>query len=97
MAQLEQAKLSKPLCVWLKIDTGMHRLGFQPYQVKSAYQRLISNAMVQKPLKKMRVGTAAIGYGHGYPRNAVYYQFYKHKYMPTPAAAAPIATNDNLG
>ena len=24
---LEQTKLDKPLTVWLKIDTGMHRLG----------------------------------------------------------------------
>jgi len=28
--------------VWLKIDTGMHRLGFAPEQVKKIYQRLLT-------------------------------------------------------
>lgn len=37
---LEQATLSKPLSIWLKIDTGMHRLGFFPEQVPSAFARL---------------------------------------------------------
>ncbi|MBK8452340.1 MAG: alanine racemase [Thiofilum sp.] len=37
---LEQAKLIQPLAVWLKIDTGMHRLGFAPEQVASIYARL---------------------------------------------------------
>ncbi|MEN9432546.1 MAG: hypothetical protein RLZZ422_135 [Pseudomonadota bacterium] len=37
---LEQAKLSNRLSVWLKIDTGMHRLGFSPEQVPSTFARL---------------------------------------------------------
>ena len=37
---LEQARLSHPLAVWLKIDTGMHRLGFAPEQVAQIYARL---------------------------------------------------------
>lgn len=32
----------RPLRVWLKIDTGMHRLGFPPSQVRQAYARLRS-------------------------------------------------------
>lgn len=47
---LATSNLSKPLQVWLKIDTGMHRLGFQPDQVSSAYQKLISHNLIQKPL-----------------------------------------------
>ncbi|HUD43358.1 MAG TPA: alanine racemase [Dokdonella sp.] len=31
---------SRPLRVWLKADTGMHRLGFAPQQVRDAYARL---------------------------------------------------------
>ncbi|MGS0725387.1 alanine racemase, partial [Shewanella sp. 0m-11] len=27
---LEQATLSKPVTVWMKVDSGMHRLGFVP-------------------------------------------------------------------
>ena len=48
---LAKAKLTRPLQVWLKIDTGMHRLGFQPSQVPKAYQILSQNAMVSKPLR----------------------------------------------
>ncbi len=37
---LEKAALARPLSVWLKIDTGMHRLGFAPEQASAAWQRL---------------------------------------------------------
>ncbi len=48
---LEKSVLLRPLRIWLKIDTGMHRLGFQDHQVQEAYQRLVQNKMVQKPLR----------------------------------------------
>ncbi|MDC2889552.1 alanine racemase [Psychrosphaera algicola] len=41
--QLEQflsLKTSKRITVWLKLDTGMHRLGFSPTQFKTAFQQL---------------------------------------------------------
>jgi len=38
---LEQASLTYAFDVWLKIDTGMHRLGFSTTEVKQAYARLI--------------------------------------------------------
>ncbi|MCB1801085.1 MAG: alanine racemase [Gammaproteobacteria bacterium] len=37
---LERAQLARPLQVWLKIDTGMHRLGFNPDRVAHLYTRL---------------------------------------------------------
>jgi alanine racemase len=37
---LEQARLSAPVHLWLKIDTGMNRLGLAPRQAEAAYQRL---------------------------------------------------------
>jgi len=37
---LEQDRLAGPLDVWLKIDTGMHRLGFAPDQVAAVSKRL---------------------------------------------------------
>lgn len=37
---LEQGELSKPLDIWLKIDTGMHRLGFSPEDVAAVADRL---------------------------------------------------------
>lgn len=40
--QIEQlvSALQQPLTAWLKIDTGMHRLGFRPRQFETAYRRL---------------------------------------------------------
>ena len=40
LEELEQADLSKPIQVWLKVDTGMHRLGVLPEQVDDYYQRI---------------------------------------------------------
>jgi alanine racemase len=40
LAALERADLPRPVSVWLKIDTGMHRLGFAPEAAAAAYQRL---------------------------------------------------------
>ena len=44
MRSLEQASLPSPLQCWLKIDTGMHRLGIDPSDAKSYYQRLKATA-----------------------------------------------------
>lgn len=43
---LEQEKLQQPVQVWLKIDTGMHRLGIAPEQASKAYKRLKNSANV---------------------------------------------------
>ena len=40
LAALEQAQLSGQIKVWLKVDTGMHRLGIEPQQFEQFYQRL---------------------------------------------------------
>lgn len=37
---LEQAGLGGPVRVWLKVDSGMHRLGFPPEAVPAAWARL---------------------------------------------------------
>jgi alanine racemase len=37
---LERARLVRPVRAWLKIDTGMHRLGFAPQAALAAWQRL---------------------------------------------------------
>lgn len=37
---LEHTPLGAPLNVWIKLDTGMHRLGFVPEQAQSVYARL---------------------------------------------------------
>jgi alanine racemase len=40
IALLQQGRLNRPLDVWLKIDTGMNRLGFMPEHAASARERL---------------------------------------------------------
>lgn len=40
LAALEQAELAEPVTVWMKLDTGMHRLGVLPEQAEAFYQRL---------------------------------------------------------
>jgi len=37
---LERARLERPLRVWLKIDTGMHRLGLEPETIAAMFRRL---------------------------------------------------------
>jgi alanine racemase len=38
---LEQTAVNEPLTVWIKLDTGMHRLGFRADELASVWQRLI--------------------------------------------------------
>jgi len=45
---IEQAPLSKPIVVWLKLDSGMHRVGLHPKDYASAYQRLLASGKVAK-------------------------------------------------
>ena len=45
---IEHAKLASPIHVWLKLDSGMHRVGLHPSDYKAAYQRLQASANVSK-------------------------------------------------
>jgi len=38
--QLEAVQLPQPIAVWLKVDTGMHRLGFAPELFEAIHRRL---------------------------------------------------------
>jgi alanine racemase len=59
-------KVNNPFSVWLKIDTGMHRLGFQPSEAPAAYARLQRCASVKKPLGLMTHFAAADSTEHGH-------------------------------
>lgn len=50
---LEQAPLDGQLKVWLKIDTGMHRLGIAPAQFSEFYRRLWQCPNVQPGIRLM--------------------------------------------
>jgi alanine racemase len=50
---LERAGAPRPLRVWVKIDTGMNRLGFPPGRAGEVLERLSGCASVQGPLRVM--------------------------------------------
>ncbi|AGH82442.1 alanine racemase [Psychromonas sp. CNPT3] len=47
---LISATLDKPLTIWLKLDVGMHRLGFHAHQFKKMYQLLKHSKNVKLPI-----------------------------------------------
>ena len=50
LQMLEQVTSAGAINVWLKIDSGMHRLGFKPEQADDAWQRLLAcNNAVNPP------------------------------------------------
>lgn len=50
LAALETAELSEPVTVWMKLDTGMHRLGVRPESAEAFYQRLCQCKNVRQPV-----------------------------------------------
>ncbi len=46
---LQSASLSQPLSIWMKLDTGMHRLGFLATEFAAAYASLQQLRMIKKP------------------------------------------------
>lgn len=50
---LERAELPHPLTIWLKLDTGMHRLGLRPEEVDAFCGRLARCANVCQPFNLM--------------------------------------------
>lgn len=50
---LEKIAVTEPFTVWLKINTGMNRLGINPAQLPEMYQRLQAIASVKKPIGLM--------------------------------------------
>ncbi|MDQ9129021.1 alanine racemase [Serratia fonticola] len=50
---LEQIELVHPVSVWMKLDSGMHRLGVRPEQAEAFYQRLSACRNVVQPVNIM--------------------------------------------
>jgi alanine racemase len=53
LEMLAGAEVSAPVAVWLKVDSGMHRLGFPALDVREVYARLVRLAQVQGPPRLM--------------------------------------------
>lgn len=47
---LERANLANAIPVWMKLDTGMHRIGVRPDQCEAFYQRLAACRNVVQPV-----------------------------------------------
>ncbi|WP_165680297.1 alanine racemase [Metapseudomonas otitidis] len=45
---VERATLDRPLTFWLKMDSGMHRVGFHPAEFRDAHQRLLASGKAAK-------------------------------------------------
>ncbi len=45
---IERTPLQRPLTVWLKLDSGMHRVGLHPAEYRDAHQRLLASGKVEK-------------------------------------------------
>ena len=52
-AMLEAAQSDRPLRAWLKVDTGMHRLGFAPEDVQQAREQLLGYKCIARDLRLM--------------------------------------------
>jgi alanine racemase len=50
VAILEETTLSEPLTIWLKLDTGMSRIGLSTEEFIPAWQRLNRLTSIQKPI-----------------------------------------------
>lgn len=53
LAMLDRLPRGPRVRVWLKIDTGMHRLGFPPEEAAAAYRRLMACSQVDSPPRLM--------------------------------------------
>ena len=47
---ISNADVAHPLTVWLGVDTGMHRLGFQPDVIAEVYQTLNASRNISQPI-----------------------------------------------
>src|SRR5262249_37056417 len=50
VALLQNTLLTAPLAIWLKLDSGMHRLGFLPSELPIAYAQLSVSNNVKQPI-----------------------------------------------
>ena len=50
---IERSQLNAELAVWLKVDSGMNRLGFAPAAAQDAWKRLGNARAVRRPIRLM--------------------------------------------
>ena len=50
---LKRVSVDSPLTVWVKLNTGMNRLGFDPAAVSDVFNRLSLNKSIRQPIKTL--------------------------------------------
>lgn len=68
---LEKHATTQPISVWLKIDTGMHRLGFHPNNALSAFTRLQHVMAVKKTIGLMTHFAESDSQEHAHTRKQI--------------------------
>ncbi|MBO1518076.1 alanine racemase [Oceanisphaera pacifica] len=53
LAVLETTPLAAPITAWIKIDSGMHRIGFSPEQADAVFARVNAITQVVQPVNAM--------------------------------------------
>lgn len=53
LAQIEARMERDKIAVWLKLDTGMNRLGFKPAELPAVYARLMQCPVIKQPINLM--------------------------------------------
>jgi len=53
LEMLEQGALDSPIDLWIKLDTGMHRLGFVPQRAAEVEARVLASGVTHTPLRWM--------------------------------------------
>lgn len=72
---LLKTKLAKPLHIWLKLDTGMHRVGFSPSDYVGAFAKLVNHKNVAKIVHMSHFANADyLNSGHTEQQIAVFQQ-----------------------
>ncbi|WP_428773581.1 alanine racemase [Vibrio sp.] len=50
LEDLKQANITQPITVWLKLDTGMHRLGVHPYELNDYVRQIEATNKIAGPV-----------------------------------------------
>lgn len=93
---LESTKLANPIKIWLKIDTGMGRLGFNLEEAKKVYNMLSNNPQVIQPIGIISHLSCAEEKDH--PLNQIQFKAFREftKELPGPKSIANSATIFNF-
>lgn len=89
---LERTQAPRPLRVWIKVDTGMHRLGFDPEEIPALLARLKAHPGVIPPLGLMTHLAQADDV-----RDPLTHRQYEHLYALDPAAECRLSIGNSAG